>query len=67
MTVKVNAFVALRFALSVTLMLTLNVPCAAVVPLITPALLKVSPLGNAPDTMLQTLPPAPPVEVSVVE
>ena len=66
-TLKVKAFVPMRPALSVTLIVTLKVPCAFVLPLITPAPLKVTPLGNAPETMLHTFPPAPPVAASVVE
>ena len=52
-TVSVNAFVEIRPALSVTLMVKLNVPCAVGVPLMTPPLLRLSPAGSVPESRLQ--------------
>ena len=66
-TVSVKVLLPTRPALSVTLIVTLKVPCENVVPLMTPPLLSVMPLGSAPERMLQTLPPEPPDAARVVE
>ena len=66
-TVRTNCFEAVTLAESVTVTVKVNAPLCVGVPLRTPAELKVTPAGNAPEVNDHVYGLVPPVAVKVCE